>query len=96
MLIPDAASDDRWSRERYQLLGHEPRSICLAPVKHGQRYLGVLEIADHLDGSPLGDNELHAVTYIAEQFGEFVADRGVKLKSGDSGQFPHVDLERRR
>ena len=76
VLIADASKDDRWSRERYELTGVVPTSICIAPVRHGQRYLGALEIADHQDGQPLGESELNALAYVAEQYGEFVADRG--------------------
>jgi GAF domain-containing protein len=95
ILIADAAHDDRWARERYELTGVVPSSICIAPVRQGQRFLGALEIADHHDGQPLGEAELHALTYIAEQYGEFVADRGVKLVSTDSGGYQQLDVNKR-
>jgi putative methionine-R-sulfoxide reductase with GAF domain len=91
ILVDDASKDERWSRERYQAAGHAPKSLCVVPVRQGQRYLGAIELADHSDGKPFGEDVLHAVTYIAEQFAEFVADRGVTLKAGESGAFNALD-----
>jgi hypothetical protein len=34
---------------------------------------------DPLDGFPFSENEGYALTYIAEQFAEFVATRGVNV-----------------
>ena len=91
ILVEDAAKDERWSRERYQAAGYTPRSLCVVPVRLGQRYLGAIELADHTDGKAFGEDVLHAVTYIAEQFAEFVADRGVTLRADQSGAFTALD-----
>ena len=95
-VLLDTASDQRWSKERFQAAGHEPRSLMIAPVRQGQRYLGAIEVADHVDGQPFSETELYGVTYIAEQFGEFVAERGVKLTSADTGGFGALDASGRR
>jgi hypothetical protein len=79
ILVTDTAGDKRWSHERYVEAGHEPRSIAVAPVRHGRRNLGALELSDHLDGGPLTEHELHAMVYVAEQFGAFLDERGIFL-----------------
>jgi GAF domain-containing protein len=79
ILVTDTAADKRWSHERYVEAGHEPHSIAVAPVRHGRRNLGALELSDHLDGGPLTEQELHAMVYVAEQFGAFLDERGVFL-----------------
>ncbi len=66
------AEDGRW-----RALGIVPVSLVCAPVRSGGRYLGLLEIADPDDGKPFTDGDGHAVTYIAEQFGEYLAQREV-------------------
>jgi hypothetical protein len=43
------------------------------------RFLGAIELLDPIDGAPFTDDEGHALSYIGEQFGEFVASRGVLL-----------------
>ena len=98
MMVTDAKTDQRWSREYYSGAGHEPQRIMVVPVRHGQRYLGALELADHVDDMAFTDTELHAVSYIAEQFGEFVAERGVTLKPGadSTGGHPVLDVSKRR
>ncbi len=95
-LLLDAINDARWARDRYVAAGHEPQSIVLVPVKQGQRYLGAIEVADHVDGQPFSEAELHGITYIGEQFGEFVAERGVKLTAADTGGFAALDAGGRR
>jgi len=97
LVLDDASSDTRWSRERYQTAGHTPKRIMVVPVRHGQRFLGAIELADHVDENPYNEGELNAVTYIAEQYGEFVAERGVTLVKGDStGGHPIIDVSKKR
>ncbi|MGZ3423209.1 MAG: GAF domain-containing protein [Polyangiales bacterium] len=92
ILIKDATSDTRWQRERYQQAGHaEPRQIVVAPMRQGGRYLGAIELADHEDGESFGDNEIHALAYVAEQFSEFVGERGIQLVAADTGSFQVID-----
>jgi signal transduction protein with GAF and PtsI domain len=62
---------------RYALLG-DLVTVCTAPVLHGGRFLGVIEMVDPLDGS-YDPHDVNALAYIAEQFAEFLSQRGVML-----------------
>jgi hypothetical protein len=64
--------------ERYVMLGGA-RSLVVAPVVLAGRFLGAIELIDPSDGSPFSDQEGHALTYIGEQFAEFVNTRGVTV-----------------
>jgi hypothetical protein len=79
VLVRDTGTDHRWSRDRYEAAGHAPKTIAVVPVRHGQRNLGAIEVSDHLDGGPLTDDELHALSYVADQYGEYLDQRGVFL-----------------
>lgn len=62
---------------RYALLG-DVATVCSAPVLHGGRFLGIIEMIDPLDGS-YDPHDVNALAYIAEQFAEFLSQRGVVL-----------------
>ncbi len=64
--------------DRYRAFGGA-KSLVVAPVVLAGRFLGALELIDPLDGFPFSENEGYALTYIAEQFAEFVATRGVNV-----------------
>jgi hypothetical protein len=70
------AEDGRW-----RALGVSPTSVLSAPIRSGGRYLGLLELADADDGRPFTEGDGHAVTYIAEQFAEFLSQREVVTDS---------------
>jgi GAF domain-containing protein len=53
------------------------RSVIAAPVMQAGRFLGALELLNPLDGQPFTESDANAVMYIAEQFADFVAARGV-------------------
>jgi hypothetical protein len=53
------------------------KSIVVAPVMDGGRFLGAIELVNPVDDMPFTDREGHAVTYVCERFAEFVAARGV-------------------
>lgn len=95
--LKTAAADTRWSREAYAEAGHAaPKEIVVAPMRHGGRFLGAIELADHTDGESFGDSEIHALSYVAEQFAEFVNDRGVQItRAADStGSFQVIEPSR--
>ncbi len=97
--LKNAAADTRWSRESYQQAGHaSPKEIVIVPMRLGGRYLGAIELADHTDGESFGDNEIHALAYVAEQFAEFVSDRGVQIQRGadSTGSFQVIEPQRPR
>jgi hypothetical protein len=64
--------DDRW-----RAIGVELTSLVCAPIELSGRYLGLLELADPLDGQAFNEGDGNALTYIGQQFAEFVAARGV-------------------
>jgi GAF domain-containing protein len=80
VVVSDAAADERVSSdERWRTIGVDVASLVCAPVMVGGRYLGLLELANPLDGDTFSDGDGHALTYIGEQFGEFVAQHGVVI-----------------
>jgi GAF domain-containing protein len=79
VVLDDASSDQRAKHGRWALVGDPPRSLICAPVELGGRFLGLLDLANPLDGRPFAEGDGHAVTYIGEQFAEFLGERGVIL-----------------
>jgi hypothetical protein len=79
VVLDDAISDPRAQNGRWALIGERPRSLVCAPVEEGGRFLGLLELSNPLDGQPFCEGDGHAITYIGEQFAEFLAARGVVL-----------------
>ncbi|WP_437877000.1 GAF domain-containing protein [Sorangium sp. So ce513] len=82
VVVPDAASDERVMDDRWKAAGAELRSVVCAPVELAGRYLGLLEIANPLDGKPFSESDGNALTYIGQQFAEFVGARGVVIEPG--------------
>lgn len=68
-------ADDRWTKA----IGVDLVSYVCAPVEQGGRYIGLIELANPLDGGRFTDGDGHALTYIGEQFAEFVSQRGILL-----------------
>jgi hypothetical protein len=66
--------------QRYQSLGGT-KSMIIAPIMQAGRALGALEIINPLDGMPFNDDEGNAMTYIAEQYAEYLGSRGIVLDS---------------
>jgi len=64
--------------ERYRQLGGA-RSLIIAPIMQAGRALGCIEIINPLDGMPFTDDEGNAMTYIAEQYAEYLGSRGIVL-----------------
>ncbi|WP_437279535.1 GAF domain-containing protein [Sorangium sp. So ce375] len=82
VVVPDASKDERAMDERWKAIGVELRSVICAPVELAGRYLGLLEIGNPLDGRPFSESDGNALTYIGQQFAEFVGARGVVLDPG--------------
>lgn len=64
--------------ERYRQIGGG-QSLIVAPIMQAGRALGALEIINPLDGMPFTEDEANAVTYIAEQYAEYLGSRGIVL-----------------
>jgi len=78
VVIDDATADPRAQNGRWALIG-SCRSLVCAPVEQGGRFLGLLELSNPRDGGPFHETDGHALTYIGEQFAEFLATRGLIL-----------------
>ena len=76
LVVDDAAQSDATGIDRYVALGGV-RSVIVAPVMQSGRFLGAIELMNPLDGKPFSESDGNALSYIAEQFAEFVATRGV-------------------
>ena len=77
-VVVDATKDGAGNADRYRALGGA-KSLVVAPVMLAGRFLGAIELVNPVDGAPFTDNEGHALSYIGEQFAEFVSTRGVLL-----------------
>jgi hypothetical protein len=77
VVLDDATADQRVQNGRWALIGEPPRSLVCAPVELGGRFLGLIELSNPLDGQPFREGDGHAITYIGEQFAEFLAARGI-------------------
>jgi GAF domain-containing protein len=72
------ASSEAATAQRYQTLGGS-RSLIIAPIMQAGRALGALEIINPLDGMPFTEDEGNAMTYIAEQYAEYLGSRGIVI-----------------
>jgi GAF domain-containing protein len=79
LVIPDTSNDERAQKGRFAMLDTACKSLVCAPVEQGGRFLGLLELANPRDGGPFKEGDGHALTYIGEQFAEFLAARGIVL-----------------
>jgi Nif-specific regulatory protein len=66
LLIPDVSKDPRWYKEISESIGFETRSIACVPMKVGEETIGVVEIIDKEDGSPIGDDDMKTLRVFAE------------------------------
>ncbi len=76
LVFPNAESKSQI--ERYRHLGGA-RSVIIAPIMQAGRALGALEIINPLDGMPFSEDEGNAMTYIAEQYAEYLGSRGIVI-----------------
>jgi hypothetical protein len=77
-VVLDKATSEAQTIERYAAIGGV-RSLMVAPVMQSGRFLGAIELVNPLDGQPFTEAEGNALAYIAEQFAEFVATRGIVI-----------------
>jgi hypothetical protein len=77
VVVRDGAADPRVVDARWQALGVDIKSYACAPVELAGRYLGLIELANPLDGGRFTESDGNALTYIGQQFGEFVGQHGV-------------------
>lgn len=77
IVVADARKEPRALDDRFRALGVEQRSLIVAPVEQSGRYLGLIELLNPVDGRAFTESDGNALTYIGEQFAEFVAERGL-------------------
>lgn len=76
LVVADADQSPAAGIDRYAALGGA-RSLLIAPVILHGRFLGAIELLNPLDGQPFNESEGNALTYIAEQFAEFISSHGI-------------------
>ena len=79
VVIADATRDGRARDERWAKAVVTPRSLVCAPVVADGRYLGLLELANPLDGGPYTEAEGNALAYIGQQLAELLKEQGVVI-----------------
>jgi hypothetical protein len=76
VVFADATQGEPAALERYVTLGGA-QSVIVAPVALSGRFLGAIEMVNPLDGQPYTEAEGNAITYIAEQFAQFLESHGI-------------------
>ncbi len=79
LLARTADQDARFHSVMRQAGATVDGEAVFAPIVHAGRYIGILELDGALDQQPFGEAEGHALVYIARQYAEFVAQRGVVI-----------------
>ncbi len=77
IVVADASTEQSIDASRFVALGVVPKSLVIAPVALAGRYLGLLELINPVDGRPFTEDDGNAVSYMAEQYAELVASRGL-------------------
>ena len=77
IVVADKDGAARAMDDRFRAVGVELSSLVCAPVELGGRYLGLIEIGNPLEGGAFNEGDGNALTYIGQQFGEFLATHGV-------------------
>ena len=66
LLIPDVSKDPRWFKEISESIGFQTRSIVCVPMKIGGETIGVVEIIDKTDGTPIVKTDIKLLTVFAD------------------------------
>ncbi|MBN1106501.1 MAG: sigma-54-dependent Fis family transcriptional regulator [Deltaproteobacteria bacterium] len=66
LLIPDVTKDPRWDKEISESIGFQTRSIACVPMKINGETIGVVEIIDKEDGSPIQEEDIKILTVFTE------------------------------
>ena len=66
LLIPEVSKDPRWYKEISESVGFQTRSIACVPMKVNGEIIGVVEIIDKEDGSPIRNEDMNTLTVFAE------------------------------
>ncbi|APR83724.1 DNA-binding protein HU [Minicystis rosea] len=85
IVVSDKEGAAKAMDDRFRTIGVEIKSLIVAPVELGGRFLGLIEIANPLDGGAFTEGDGNALTYIGQQFAEFVAQHGVIVDAAAIG-----------
>ncbi len=66
LLIPDVSKDSRWDKRISEYIGFQTTSIACVPMKLGNKIIGVVEIIDKEDGTPLQSEDLNTLKVFGE------------------------------
>jgi Nif-specific regulatory protein len=66
LLIPDVSKEPRWDKRISEYIGFETTSIACVPMKVDNKVIGVVEIIDKEDGSPIQKRDLKTLSVIAD------------------------------
>jgi Nif-specific regulatory protein len=66
LLIQDVTRDPRWYKQISESIGFQTRSIACVPMKVGEEIIGVVEIIDKEDGSPIQNEDMKTLTVFTE------------------------------
>jgi Nif-specific regulatory protein len=66
LLIPDVSKDPRWYKKISESVGFQTRSIACVPMKVDREIIGVVEIIDKEDGSPIQAEDMKILTVFAD------------------------------
>ena len=76
LLIPDVEKDRRWYKAISESIGFKTRSIACVPMKVNGKIIGVVEIIDKEDGSPIYPN---AVSNAWQRLAKKAGLNGIRL-----------------
>ena len=66
LLIPDVSKDPRWDKRISESTGFKTSSIACVPMKANGDIIGVVEIIDKEDGSPIQNEDMKLLTVFAD------------------------------
>jgi Nif-specific regulatory protein len=66
LLVPDVTEDERWFRDISEEIGFETRSIACVPMTQDGQVLGVMQVVDKKDGTPLMEADMTLLTAYAD------------------------------
>jgi len=79
VVVPRTSKEPEMVDTRWEATGVEPKSLLLVPVQKSGRYLGMIELCNPYDGKAFRDSDANALSYMAEQFADFLDERGLLL-----------------
>jgi len=66
LLIPDVSKEPRWDKRISEYIGFKTTSIACVPLKADNKIIGVFEIIDKVDGSPIREEDMKMLSVIAD------------------------------